>query len=57
MQGYPIYVQVHIMYSYTISNICNGKIWGTNPRPNMYVVYTITNEFKLGFGSSCWNQR
>ena len=57
VQRYLIYVQPHIMYSYTLSSICNGKIWATNPRPNMYVVYMITNELKLGFGSSCLNQR
>ena len=45
VQGYPVFVQ------YTLSNICNGKIWGTNPRPNMYVVYVVMNELKLGFGS------
>ena len=57
VQGYLICVQTHTMYSYTLSNICNGKTWGTNPRPNMYVVYVITNELKPGFGSSCLIQR
>ena len=48
-----VYTDTHnpYLYSYTLSSICNGKIWGTNPRPNMYVVYVIINELKLGFGS------
>ena len=45
-----------IVQHYTFKHI-DGEIWGTNPRPNMYVVYVITNELKLGFGSSCLNQR
>ena len=39
------------VYRLIISSIDNGKIWGTNPRPNMYVVYVVINELKLGFGS------
>ena len=39
------------VYRLTFSNIYNGKIWGTNPRPNMYVVYVVINELKLGIGS------
>ena len=42
---------IQYLYRYTLSSICNGKIWGTNPRPNMYVVYVIINELNLGFGS------
>ena len=30
---------IQYLYSYTFSSMCNGKTWGTNPRPNVYVVY------------------